>query len=515
MEKTKSSGGAMELLSSPKNERLVQKHPEKIIFNGRYHRFEILGHLPYDLADLSVMIVLIDDQNARKVRRKINLFSQEQILAWCAELSEELFQDPSEFEQDIFLLADLLEKFREDKLFIPEVIPVKAARIPAGVRKAAMKILRSKNLFEQLDQLLLQAGIAGEEKNRLPLFLVALSYKFSDGLHAIIQGSSGSGKSHLMNTIATCFPHEDVISFTRISSKSLFHQSDQVLDKKLLLIQDYDGLEGSARFALRELQSAHKISQQLTMHDRHVGIISKHHCIQASFSSIMATTHYHLYKDNVSRSLVFVMDESAGQTQKVIEGQCLFSTDNTNKKLSLNAQHILQAVTFLLQPKKVLNEFASAIHFPTEITEYRRIHSQLLKLFSVVTWIKQFSIKDSAENILYTSKTDLQDCIQIFGDVLFNTLEIEQPGIIDFKMIIEKYLQNLSLKRNRFYASEISSAFNLSRSTICRKLDLLVQCGHARVIAGNRKSGFVYSLTHQPPVKELLLENLKKSIHSI
>ncbi len=46
----------------------------------------------------------------------------------------------------------------------------------------------------------------GEQTNRLFLFIIATSYKMPDTLHALIQGSMGSGKTHLLERISRLIP---------------------------------------------------------------------------------------------------------------------------------------------------------------------------------------------------------------------------------------------------------------------------------------------------------------------
>ena len=77
--------------------------------------------------------------------------------------------------------------------------------------------LKQNNLLQELNVLIEKSGIIGEENSRLLLFIIASSYKTKSPLHAIVQGSSGSGKTHLISKIADLIPPEDVLRFTRIT----------------------------------------------------------------------------------------------------------------------------------------------------------------------------------------------------------------------------------------------------------------------------------------------------------
>jgi DNA primase len=84
-------------------------------------------------------------------------------------------------------------------------------------------ILKQNNLLQEINKLIEQSGIVGEANSRLLLFIIASSYKTKQPLHAIVQGSSGSGKTHLISKIADLIPQEDVLRFTRITESSLYN----------------------------------------------------------------------------------------------------------------------------------------------------------------------------------------------------------------------------------------------------------------------------------------------------
>ena len=74
-----------------------------------------------------------------------------------------------------------------------------------------------------------EAGIVGEEMNRLLLFVIASAYKMEQTLHALIQGSSGSGKTRLLRVTRDLMPQEeDVKSYTQSNGRK-FVQPKRIL----------------------------------------------------------------------------------------------------------------------------------------------------------------------------------------------------------------------------------------------------------------------------------------------
>src|SRR5690606_31467645 len=82
---------------------------------------------------------------------------------------------------------------------------------------SATDFLKRKHLLKNLNTEIGKAGIVGEENSRMLLFLIIISYLNKNPLHALVQGSSGSGKTHIISRIADLMPQEDVLRFTRIT----------------------------------------------------------------------------------------------------------------------------------------------------------------------------------------------------------------------------------------------------------------------------------------------------------
>ena len=107
--------------------------------------------------------------------------------------------------------------------------------------KEATSYLEADNLLDKTMLTLQRVGIVGEEKNALLLFLVMLSRKLQHPLSAICLAKSGTGKSHLMQTVAKCIADEDKIQQTQMTESSLYYY-EAGLKNKLLLIEDLTGV---------------------------------------------------------------------------------------------------------------------------------------------------------------------------------------------------------------------------------------------------------------------------------
>jgi DNA primase len=107
--------------------------------------------------------------------------------------------------------------------------------------------LSKPNLINRFNDLIGKAGVTGEGNNRIFLFCIASSYKMPDTLHALIQGSTGSGKTHLLTKVSSFIPHEDRKHFTRVTEGSFYNYGTKDLQKQT------DLLRGSGRHERRSL----------------------------------------------------------------------------------------------------------------------------------------------------------------------------------------------------------------------------------------------------------------------
>src|SRR5690606_23807201 len=98
-------------------------------------------------------------------------------------------------EKDLSQLTELLEYYREKKIHQKQSNSSNKIEVPTASATKCIEFLKSENLIQKFNQLIGKCGIVGEGNNRILLFVIASSYKMQDTLHALIQGSSGSGKT--------------------------------------------------------------------------------------------------------------------------------------------------------------------------------------------------------------------------------------------------------------------------------------------------------------------------------
>jgi hypothetical protein len=161
--------------------------------------------------------------------------------------------------------------------------------------------------------------IAGEAVNGKLLYLIATSRLFDKPMNAAIKGTSAGGKSEIRKRILGFFPPEDVVAFTSLSDKALiYHEGD--FAHKILSMGEATATEEQTfqDYLLRELMSEGRIrypTAQKVGNEIKTVIIEK----EGPVAFLVTTTKSKMHPENETRMLSLEIDDSEGQTRKVLD----------------------------------------------------------------------------------------------------------------------------------------------------------------------------------------------------
>ncbi|MCC7303499.1 MAG: ATP-binding protein [Bacteroidia bacterium] len=476
-------------------------HEHKLLMRSSYNHYYVLGTVVQDMGSMRVTLMIEEQATGRRERTKLDLYEREQVGLYAEQVGE-LFTQPVEaVVSDLLYLTDLLEKHRE--LQIEETkVAVKAKRnnsvLSAEKQNACVQFLKGKNLMKGIDELIEQAGVVGEESTRRLLFVIASTYKMNTPLHALVQGTSGSGKSHLINSIGTCFPPEDVISMTRVTSKSFYHYTKDELVDKLLLIQDYDGLDEEAQFAFRELQSAGNISSSTTYKDRYGNLVSAVKTVRSHFASLLATTKAEVYYDNMSRSLISGVDESDEQTRRIVLHQNKTLAGLVDAKKERQAKEFLQNCMRCIKPMDVVNPYADKVYLPFEAKMLRRLNSHYQAFVKQITILHQYQREKDDQGRLIALPEDLKTACEILFDAIMLKVDDLDSSLRQFfdlmKAHIKKLVTNGKQAEYQFTQRDVRLSLNISKTQCFRYFEELEMLEYIQRTGGYANRGFKYKI---------------------
>jgi DNA primase len=350
--------------------------------------------------------------------------------------------------------------------------------------------LKEPNLLKRLNTIIGQSGIVGEENSRLLLFLIIISYMNKNPIHAIIQGSSGSGKTLVISRIADLMPSEDVLRFTRITESSLYNWGEFDLFRKIIIIEDLDGLKEDALYALRELISNQFLSSSVSIKDKKGNNKSARKEVKGQFSSLSATTKGEIYEDNMNRSFIIAINESEEQTGKIIEYQNKLISGEIDPKERQQAVAFIQKVVRSLKHYEVQNTFANKIQLPVNVRNKRRLNEMFQSVIKQITFINQYQRKLTKDGKLITTIEDIENAIEIlFESVVLKVDELDGSS----RQFFEKLKKAFGDKDfTRFDAMAITG---FKKTQLQFYLNDLVRLEYLRQF-GHGNKGFKYKVSY-------------------
>ena len=465
-----------------------------------------------ELTELEEIIFAFDNDDAGKeaVKKYAEQFKQYKIST--IELPNKDINETLQLhEPEIFI--ELLEQ-RKPILFSNEVEklnysiedkaePKQNKSVKSVADNKPIDFLKTKELLKRLNVQIGKSGIVGEENSRLLLFLIIISYMNKSPIHAIVQGSSGSGKTHIISRIADLMPGEDVLRFTRITESSLYNWGEFDLFRKIIIIEDLDGLKEDALYALRELISNQFLSSSVSMKDKKGNNKSTRKEVKGQFSSLSATTKGETYEDNMSRSFLIAVDESKEQTQRIIENQNKRNAGEIDPKESQKAVQFIQAMIRNLKHYEVINPYATKLQLPEKVHKIRRLNEMYQAVIKQVTFLNQYQRQLTKDNQLITEIEDIEQATEILFESIILKVDELDGSLRQFFERLKKYVKN---DNEEFILRDIRQDLSISKTQIFRYIQTLLELEYIKQIGGYSNKGIRYKICYWDNYQKLRSE---------
>ncbi|MCJ1808776.1 CHC2 zinc finger domain-containing protein [Flavobacterium covae] len=367
----------------------------------------------------------------------------------------------------------------------------------------AIDFLKRKHLLKNLNIEIGKAGIVGEENSRMLLFLIIISYLNKSPLHALVQGSSGSGKTHIISRIADLMPQEDVLRFTRITESSLYNWGEFDLFQKVVIIEDLDGLKEDALYALREFISNQVLRSSVTIKDKKGNNKSSHKIVKGQFSSLSATTKGETYEDNMSRSFLIAVDESKEQTARIIEYQNKRNAGEIDPNESQKAIGFIQSMVRNLKVYEVINPYATQLHLPEKVHKIRRLNEMYQAVIKQVTFLNQYQRKLTNNNQLITEIEDIEQATEVLFESIILKVDELDGSLRQFFERLKKHVKN---ENQEFILRDIRQDLGISKTQIFRYIQTLLELEYIKQVGGFANKGIKYKISYWDNYQKLRAE---------
>lgn len=456
------------------------------------------------------------------LRQHLDLYNNDQLTRFVRTVNEQLDVKTELIRSTLLTLIEELEHYRIERISSMQTVQEESPALTRKELTEAEVYLKDQDLMKNTMQDLGKTGIVGEVSNRLIMFLVFLSRITHEPLHIISFGASGTGKTHLQEGISKLLPKEDKVEITAMSGNSLYYFKNEEIQNKVLLIEDMDGAQ-EVLYPLRELQTKRKITKRVSIKNSQGNIKTVQITVEGPVCIAGCTTKSRIYEDNANRSILIYIDSSTAQDERIMDYQRAESAGKINKEEERHYQNLLCNVQRTLKPVKVVNPFAPKLKIPSRVFKKRRSNWIYLRFIEIVTLYQQYQREEkvdttTGESFIETTLEDIAWANKLLKGVLLQKAdELSDPTRRFLERLKSWLIEN---KKEQFKTSDIRNHLNVTASSIKRYLPELLNCGHVKIIAGNKSRGYTYEITSYEEYKTLrfsidnvldrLLEELKE-----
>jgi DNA primase len=447
----------------------------------------------------------------------LDLYNARQRAAFVNSTAEELSATPELVKHDLGVLLRELERMQEQRLAALAVAggngssePTPPTISPADEAEA-LAFLRSPNLIGSIIADAATCGIVGEDNNVVVGYLAMVSRKLDEPLAIIIQALSASGKSTLMEAVTAFVPEEERVSYSALTSKSLYYMGDGNLKHKVLAVAEVQGAS-QASYALKILQSEGALTIATTRTDPASGRLqTQEYRVEGPVALIATTTAVEIDEELANRAITLSVNEDRDQTKRIHDAQRRQQTlaglaDRRERDRILNRHRNAQR---LIKPLYVNNPWAERLRFRDDRTRTRRDHRKYLTLIRTVALLHQHqrpirSYEHHGERLPYIDVTlaDIAIANALAHSVLGRSLDELPPhsrrllGLLDGMVTAASEKAGVPRSAYRFTRREVRAATGWTNNQVRDHLGKLVEMEYILVHRGIQGQSYVYELLY-------------------
>ena len=491
---------------SPLAPKLNTSNPDCLTYQSGNLIFTLWGGIDvYNVNRLRATLhIRIEDNPSRSFRDTVDLYSHTGTGRLIRQASEKLEISATLLSESVTLLTVELENYRQAKR--EERRREESVRetsqkdfFPKEQMQAASAFLNNRQLNQLTHELFDNLGIVGEQDNAMLLFFIFLTRLFKNPLHAIVMGSSGSGKTHLLQGVAGAIPKQHIHYTTSLSENTLYYTPKDFLKHKVLLQEDLDGAY-NALLPLRELMSNQSISRFSTKTNSRTGESKQVYLqVEGPVCIAGATTKEKIYEDNANRSFLIQVEETPGHEQAVLEYQGKVAAGVINTQVYEKNIFLLKAAQLQLHPMEVVIPFAEALDLPPHVFKKLRTKSHYLTLVKSLTLWNQRNRKRSEDRegnpCLLSEIDDVRWANHLCRESLLRKSDELSGKTRNFFESLKESQTVEGVQNPLFRAVDVRNRFRLHPMQLKRYLDELESRGLIRCKSRSQKSGNEYEIT--------------------
>ena len=403
--------------------------------------------------------------------------------------------------------------------------------------KIGIDFLKSPVLIDQTITDINNLGYAGEDNNKLLVYVIGISRFLPKPLSLFALSSPGSGKSYLVDTVLKLSPAERLKYNSSLSDQAFHYMPESDFDGNIFVMGESlhnPIIEGY----IRQMQTENMLSRGVVKKDETTGEMKTVN-ITHKVRLVFMTTSTHLDPDieNISRCILLKIDESVDQTDKVHKRQRYKKTHEgilADRHLipKIIKKHIL--AQRLLKPVMIYNPFAEYIDFPKHKSLLRRSQEHFLITIESICYWRQYQKQIVKKYNPYLKKDedwiecdyyDYELARKLFIECrLLSGIE-EIPDQLDFLYDKIREMLRKKARKEKLITEEISfiqtdvreiEGIGIGNESIKRYIRMMVDFEFLQVIGGKRhKVKLSYKLREDKPIKKINVAKIIPTVEQI
>ncbi|QJW95618.1 hypothetical protein [Frigoriglobus tundricola] len=349
-------------------------------------------------------------------------------------------------------------------------------RMPKDICILAEGYLENPMMIERISADIQDAGVVGERELALALYLVGSSAQLPEPLAAVVRGPSSSGKSFLVETVASFFPPEVTLKATDLSPNALYYFPPGELRHRWVVAGERSRMENDERAeatrALREMISAGRLSKAVAVKEADT-IVSRLIVQEGPIAFVETTTLEDIFAEDANRCLIFNTDERDEQTRRILSATASRAAGKVqNQPARCRAIHY--AIQRMLPRTNVVIPFAPdlAALLPASRVEERRDLSKVLRFIRASALLHHRRREEDIDGHVVATLADYQLALRLAAC----GLDAARSGLSDparrcFEVLCDRF------GRNEFDSIAAETAAAKSRSSVRAWLSALAQRG--------------------------------------
>jgi len=338
----------------------------------------------------------------------------------------------------------------------------------------AESLLADRWIVQRIEMAFEGAGIAGEEDLALMLYLIGTSRLLPRPLAAIVQGQSSSGKSYLIDKVASMFPAESVVWATTMTPQALFHAKPGSLSHRWVVAGERSRVDNDDRAeatrALREMLAAGRLSKMMPMK---VGgeIVTITIEQPGPIAFVESTTSARVFEEDANRCIMLSTDERRSQTETILKRLATYASGKVRSE-GPRVVALHQTLQRLLERREIVIPFAERLADLFEVfserVECRRAFPMLLSLIQASALLHQRQRQTDTDGRLIAEPADYAIAARLLASPLARTLGecLSDPARRFLDRLLAEVDDPLNPMQIPFNAAEIRGRLKGGRSTV-------------------------------------------------